>query len=221
VTSLVDAQCHPLTPASMYRRKLLLGLGAISLSGVAVSCVTDPGNGAVLTQNGVLKAATSQAGLHALERLKRAGQRLPVPLPRSPTLAWEYGILLDDLPVAAIITGTGFLVSTGLILLCENDGQIAAVLAQRVAFVELVSRAAVAVNLAEPLNIPPASVVLAQANSDADIAAIGVMARAGFEPRDALQIWQRIGRIGGDSALPLAARLDAMAGALRKMGYQV
>ena len=92
--------------------------------------------------------------------------------------------------------------------LCENDGQLAGILAY----------------LLHGLPIQPAKAMLSRTSIDARqrIAGAGIiraLARVGYDPRDGLVIWQKMQQSGGSGTMPIDTLMVAMSSELHTMGY--
>jgi hypothetical protein len=219
VVSVLDANKPSLKSASLFRRELLFGLGACGLIGLATSCASQQGTGSALKNSVVATPPSSASLVEAIKRVEKAGQIL-IASTQSP-VNWKFGAVSGLALIATFLADNGIMMSETLIERCENEGQIAAILAQRMALVMLPARSGVVHNFSQALDLAPTTLGLAEVTSQADSAAILALARAGYDPRDALVIWQRIGRTNGDGTLPHATRLAAMGSDLRKMGYQI
>jgi hypothetical protein len=141
------------------------------------------------------------------ERIKRIGQLVLRPLENGP--AWQFGIDPSLSPISLAAIGNGLVVSKGALQLCENDGQVAAILALRAETLRLTNQRR--------------SSNSAKADPDAlDAIVIRQLARAGYDPRDALVIAQRlvVGAQDGEAQVQ-SLRITTMNAELRKMGYQV
>jgi hypothetical protein len=142
------------------------------------------------------------------ERLRRVGTQLGVePQNGRP---WQYGLIAHDNVVALAFSDGNVIVSSRLLALCENDGQVAALLA-RAAMMPLpqrVSKAAFSGSQQE-------------SGSERDGATILALAKAGYDPRDALAIAKRQHSAANAPQDNQGPRWAAMETALRRLGYQV
>jgi hypothetical protein len=146
------------------------------------------------------------------ERLARVGQKI-LPQVKSDR-PWQYGLLEEDALIVTAVLGNGMLVSVKALQQCENDGQLAALMAWVVMFPLPSTRIAGQRNM-----------TFAETNATvvvrADLAVIGALAKAGYDPRDALAIARRV-PISDDVDTQLdAQRFSAMENGLRALGYQV
>jgi hypothetical protein len=138
----------------------------------------------------------------------------------------QFGMVSNQEPIAFVSVSKTILVSSGALALCQNDGQVAAILAHVIARQKAVHQTVSAggssfANGTRMLSKAPLSRAEADLMRQADDIAIISLARAGYDPRDGLDIWIRIGRTGGDGALALGDRMSAIAAQLNKMGYQI
>jgi hypothetical protein len=145
----------------------------------------------------------------SFERLARVGGRvLATPTKDGP---WQYGVVKDDFPLVLAFRGNGLIVSTQVFELCENDGQLGALLAWVVMF---------------PLpSLRTTGERSMRFNKDAilqaDVAAMRAMAKAGYDPRDALEISRRVPIFFEEQTESELPRWPAMENELRRLGYQV
>jgi hypothetical protein len=127
-------------------------------------------------------------------------------------------ITSNELIAYAYIDGPLF-VSKPVLELCENDGQVAAIAAQRYrASMDFVT-AQVSPAFKLPLNrYLPGDLWLSQMKQ-ADTFAIAVLAKIGYDPRDVAAIWQRIGMSDENGRAGFDMRLRAIEDQLRELGY--
>lgn len=146
------------------------------------------------------------------DRLKRVGLKvLSAPTKDGP---WQFGVVKSEETVVLAFVGNGLIVSTQVLKLCENDGQLAALVAWVVNFPLPSTRISGPRNLT--FDVSNATVII-----KADIATLRTLALAGYDPRDALGIARRV-PVSDDVQLDLdAQRFSAMESELRKLGYQV
>jgi hypothetical protein len=186
------------------RRALLaLGLGAL-----VASCVQAPNRlGLPTWRQMVARGDLIQTG-QDYERIQRIGQLVLMPPVRGP--AWQYGIDPRDSQFSVATEGNGIVVSKGMLQLCENDGQVAAILLLRAETL----RARVQDALLKGSRVQPEAEPI-------DVIVINRLARAGYDPRDALVIAQRM-PIGSENENVGAqsVRIALLITALQKMGYQ-
>jgi hypothetical protein len=219
VTNISVASRSARTGHSLFRRDVLLGLGAFCLGSLGASCASQQQTGSDVRNNDVAMSASSGEEVQALRRLERAGVRLFGS--QQDDVKWEYGIVSGPSLIAMFTAENSFMASLPLLQLCENDGQIAALLVFRDPSIRFSSQGVSAQDTLPPLNAAPTRPGTAELITKTDVNAIRALARAGYDPRDAMVLWQRIGRVGGDGVLPHATRLAAMAAELHKLGYQV
>ncbi len=139
-----------------------------------------------------------------------------------PGYDWEFTVFEDSSPNAFALPGGKVGVNTGLFKVAQNDNQLAAVMAHEIAHAiarhssERMSRQiALQGGLAVAGAASPAaaqySQVLAQAatlgivlpfsreqEAEADEIGLIYMARAGYDPRAAVELWQNFAAYGGD-----------------------
>jgi len=154
-------------------------------------------------------------------RVQRVGTRLvtAIGLPRS---QWDFRLLQDGTPNAFALPGGKVGVNIGLFKVAQNDDQLAAVLGHEIAHVmakhpaERISRQLLVeqgLNLGgAALGTNPRVVQLAanaatlglilpfsrEQEAEADEIGLQYMARAGYDPRAAIALWQNFARLGGD-----------------------
>jgi hypothetical protein len=142
------------------------------------------------------------------ERLKRVGGQVGA-LPQNGR-PWQYGLIAHDNPVALAFVDGNVIVSTSLLALCENDGQVAASLAMAT----LMPRPQGASKAAFAQNQQVSSI-------ERDGAIIRTLAKAGYDPRDALAIAKRQSNAATAPQGNQGPRWAAMETELRRLGYQV
>jgi predicted Zn-dependent protease len=120
---------------------------------------------------------------------------------------WQFRLVDDDNPKASADKGGIVMVTTGLLALCENDGQLAASLLRAVLLANPTLLSAVKMSAVPAFN--------------ADETIIYALAKAGYDPRDGLEIWARVEQTRAAGDLPFSARQSAIKAQLRKMGYQI
>jgi len=132
---------------------------------------------------------------------------------------WQFSVIKDDTPNAFALPGGKVGVNTGMLDAVDNDAQLAAVIGHEIAHVtgrhsaERMSRQALT---AAGVNVVGAAVdsqagaqLLAQAaqlgvilpfsrnqESEADVLGMEYMARAGYNPHGAVQVWQKFAADG-------------------------
>ena len=135
-----------------------------------------------------------------------------------PGLAWEFTVLEDDEPNAFALPGGKVGVNTGLFKVAENKDQLAAVMAHEVGHAiarhsaERVSRQAIVQFGQQAIGsqYPGMADILAQASTlglilpftreqeaEADHIGLMLMAKAGYDPRAAVQLWRNFEALGG------------------------
>jgi hypothetical protein len=129
------------------------------------------------------------------------------------------GVLASNELIAYGYIDEHFFISKPVFELCENDGQLAAIIAQRF-------RASTDFNLDEmapayklPLNKSLVTEPWLNAMRQGDRYAINVLAVMGYDPRDVAVIWQRIGMSESGGQASFATRLGYMASELQILGY--
>jgi hypothetical protein len=143
------------------------------------------------------------------ERIKRIGLSVLSPPVRGP--AWQFGIDPSNSPTSMAAEGNGLVLSKGMLQRCENDGQVAAILALR----------------AEALRVAAQDVALKGSHvqpepEPIDVIVMRQLARAGYDPRDALVIAERLANgLQGNAAESHGLRVIAMKVELRRLGYQI
>ncbi len=155
-----------------------------------------------------------------VERVRKIGRRIAA-VSGQPNLKWEFNVIEDDTPNAFALPGGKVGVHTGLFKVAKNDNQLATVMAHEVAHAiarhsaERVSQQmALQVGLAGLGMAGPQAgqyVQMAAAASklgiilpfsrkqeaEADEIGLMLMARAGYDPREAVTLWQNFRSYGG------------------------
>jgi hypothetical protein len=125
--------------------------------------------------------------------------------------AWQFGLDPSDSQFLVAADGNGIVISKGVLRLCENDGQVAAIIALR----------------AEALRAATQDVALKGARvqpepEPSDVIVMRQLARAGYDPRDALVIAERLAiGLQGNAAESHGLRTATMKAELRRLGYQI
>lgn len=136
-----------------------------------------------------------------------------------PGMAWEFTVFEDDEPNAFALPGGKVGVNTGLFRVAKTDAQLAAVMAHEVGHAiakhsaERVSRQAVVQIGQQALGaqFPAMTELFAQAatlglilpftrdqEAEADQIGLLLMARAGYDPRAAVELWRNFEAAGGN-----------------------
>lgn len=135
-----------------------------------------------------------------------------------PNLPWEFTVLKDDEPNAFALPGGKVGVNTGLFKVAKTDAQLAAVMAHEVGHAiarhsaERVTRQAIVQFGTQAIGAryPAMTDILAQASTlglilpfsreqeaEADQIGLMMMARAGYDPRAAIELWKNFEAAGG------------------------
>lgn len=135
-----------------------------------------------------------------------------------PDLAWEFTVIEDPEPNAFALPGGKVGVNTGLFTVAKTDDQLAAVMAHEVGHAiarhsaERVTRQAIVQygQQAVGAQYPGMAEILAQAStlglvlpftreqeSEADHIGLLLMAKAGYDPRGAVELWRNFEAAGG------------------------
>ena len=153
-------------------------------------------------------------------RVETVGRRIAA-VSGAPDLAWEFTVIEDETPNAFALPGGKVGVHTGLFKVVENDDQLAAVMAHEVAHAiarhgaERMSQQVLlegglqglgaATGSAGTVQIAAAAAKLGiilpySRNQEAEADHIGLiyMARAGYDPRAAIELWKNFDALGGD-----------------------
>lgn len=170
----------------------------------------------------ILKESKISTDKEMNERVRRVGQRIAAVSGR-PDLPWEFNVIQDDTPNAFALPGGKVGVHTGLFKVAQNDDQLATVMAHEVGHAiarhsaERVSRQmALQLGLAG-LGMTGSGAQLAQLagsaatlgvvlpfsrkqEAEADHIGIIMMAKAGYDPRAAVALWQNFSKLGGERA---------------------
>jgi predicted Zn-dependent protease len=150
--------------------------------------------------------------------IQRVGQRVAA-VSDAPNVAWEFHLIDDDTPNAFALPGGFVGVNKGLFRLIQTDDQLAAVLGHEIGHVaanhhaERLSRQALVdtgVSAVSGQVSPELAPILAQAatlgavlpftreqEAEADHIGLIYMARAGYKPQAAVEVWQKFEALGG------------------------
>jgi predicted Zn-dependent protease len=153
------------------------------------------------------------------DRVQRVGRRIAAVSPH-PEWQWEFTVFENDEPNAFALPGGKVGVHTGLFKVAENDDQLAAVMGHEVAHAiarhgaermsqGLLAQGLGAVAVGGGVN-PQIVEVAAQAatlgvilpysrtqEAEADHIGLLYMAAAGYDPREAITLWQNFDKLGG------------------------
>jgi metalloendopeptidase OMA1, mitochondrial len=164
------------------------------------------------------KLSTDQA---MIARVKRVGSRIAT-VSGQTDYKWEFNVIVDDTPNAFALPGGKVGVNTGLFKVVQNDDQLAAVMAHEVGHAiahhgaeRMSQQMAVQAGLASlGLGGDTASqysqlaamaatlgVVLPFSRTqeaEADHIGVIMMAKAGYDPRAAVALWENFSKLGGD-----------------------
>jgi predicted Zn-dependent protease len=150
--------------------------------------------------------------------IQRVGQRVAA-VSDAKNVAWEFHLINDDTPNAFALPGGFVGVNKGLFQLIQTDDQLAAVLGHEIGHVaanhhaERLSRQAMVdtgVSMVSGQVAPELAPVLAEAatlgavlpftrdqEAEADHIGLIYMARAGYDPHGAVEVWQKFQALGG------------------------
>lgn len=170
-----------------------------------------------LEKEGVSKDAALQ------ERVRTIGARI-VKAANVGNEKWEFAVINDDTPNAFALPGGHVAVNAGLFKVVENDDQLAAVMGHEIGHVmahhaaERVSQQMLQAQGLKVLEVASGSPMLAQAagaaatvaltlpysrtqEAEADEIGLMNMARAGYDPRQAITLWQNMERASKGSTM--------------------
>jgi hypothetical protein len=198
------------TPRTLSRRDIGLGLGLWLAAVLASGCATNPTSYDELPYNKRVTEIAQKVGGAWLYR----------------TQPWRAQVIPSETLTVAYRESDIIGLSSALLHLCENDGQIAAVLV----FGMISARSRYGgfdLGMAPPLsgsedlyNTKTSKTFGAGYEAAVDVKTVHSLAGAGYDPRDVFAIWKKIGRYDANSAGTHTARLTAIKTELRKMGYQ-
>jgi hypothetical protein len=143
-----------------------------------------------------------------LEAVRRVGQRLATASGRT-DLQWQFDMIVDRTPQIVAFPGGKVVVSDALLVLCENEGLLAAAMSHEMGHMlaghglerlhrhEVIAKdghaqppmPAAAFASGDPARAAPYS---PRHEAEADSIALSLMARAGFDPESAHMFWTRI-----------------------------
>jgi predicted Zn-dependent protease len=153
------------------------------------------------------------------ERVQTIGRRIAA-VSGHPEFDWEFTLFENDQPNAFALPGGKVGVNTGLFNVAENDAQLAAVIGHEVAHAiarhgaERMSQGVLAetglavlgatTNKASTVQLAAAAATLGvilpysrTQESEADHIGLLYMAEAGYDPREAVELWRNFERMGG------------------------
>ncbi len=154
------------------------------------------------------------------ERVATIGRRIAA-VSGEPNLQWEFNVIEDDTPNAFALPGGKVGVNTGLFKVAKNDDQLAAVMAHEVGHAiarhgsERMSQQMLLQGGLGVLGIATGSGELVQVvataatlgvvlpysrshEAEADHIGLILMAKAGYDPRAAIDLWLNFEKAGGD-----------------------
>lgn len=160
-------------------------------------------------------------GTQQARTVERVGRDIAAVVPGTAGMAWEFTLFSDDSPNAFALPGGKVGVNTGLFTVAQSDAQLAAVLGHEIAHVmaqhsaERMSRDIVTqlgLGVLGTATGSQAVVDLAASGaqlgiglpfsrdqeSEADIIGLEYMARAGYDPRAAVDLWRNFAQVGGE-----------------------
>jgi len=153
--------------------------------------------------------------------VKRVGERIAAA--NAPGQHWEFNLINDDTPNAFALPGGYVGVNTGLFQVVKTEDQLAAVMGHEIAHViarhpeerisreALVGTGAAVLGAAAPdlASIASSAATLGlilpfsrEQESEADIMGLELMARAGFDPHAAVNVWQKMAKVNTEGAPP-------------------
>jgi metalloendopeptidase OMA1, mitochondrial len=151
-------------------------------------------------------------------RIQEVGRRIAAVSPH-PEWDWQFTLFADDEPNAFALPGGKVGVNTGLFKVAKNDAQLAAVLGHEVAHAiarhgaERMSQGMLAQGAAAAIGIGTGSAAYAEMaaqaatlgvilpysrtqEAEADHIGVFYMAEAGYDPREAIALWQNFEALG-------------------------
>lgn len=160
-------------------------------------------------------------GTDEADMVSRAGQRIAAVVEGADGFEWEFTLFKDDTPNAFALPGGKVGVNTGLFQVAKSEAQLAAVMGHEIAHVmaqhsaERMSRDMVTqlglVILGASVDNPQMVDLAANAatlgvslpfgrsqEAEADRIGIIYMAKAGYDPREAITLWQNFAAVGGE-----------------------
>jgi len=164
------------------------------------------------------KLSTDQA---LITRVRRVGNRIAVASGRT-DFKWEFNVIVDETPNAFALPGGKVGVNTGLFKVAKNDDQLAAVMAhevghaiarhgaERMSQQMAVQAGLSSLGLAGDTGSQYAQLAAMAATlgvvlpfsrtqeAEADHIGIIMMAKAGYDPRGAVTLWENFAKLAGD-----------------------
>jgi|APTNR8051073442_1049403.scaffolds.fasta_scaffold33197_2 predicted Zn-dependent protease len=157
-------------------------------------------------------------------RVETVGRRIAAVSGAPANQPWEFTVIRDDSPNAFVLPGGKVAVHTGLFKVVQNDDQLAAVLGHEVAHdrarhgAERVSQQMLQQGGLQVLGATTGNPMLAQAaaaavtvaltlpysrtqESEADEIGLLYTARAGYDPRQAVVLWQNMEKAGAGAGV--------------------
>lgn len=161
------------------------------------------------------------SGTEQARMVERVGRSIAAAVPDAQGMAWEFRLFEDDSPNAFALPGGKVGVNTGLFRVAENEAQLAAVVGHEIAHVtaqhsaermsrDIVTQLGLGVLGAATRSQAMVDMVASGAQlgiglpfnrdqeSEADIIGLEYMARAGHDPRAAVDLWRNFARAGGE-----------------------
>jgi predicted Zn-dependent protease len=156
-----------------------------------------------------------------VERVRRVGQRIAKASGRT-DFEWEFNVIEDDTPNAFALPGGKVGVNTGLFKVAKTDDQLAAVMAHEVGHAiarhgaERISQqmavqlglstlGVAGENAAQYTQLAAMAATLGVVlphsrtqESEADHIGVIMMAKAGYDPRAAVTLWENFAKLGGN-----------------------
>ncbi len=174
----------------------------------------------------VLSKAKLSTDRQALAILHRVGERIAEKA-HEPDYKWEFNLIESDQMNAFALPGGKVAVYTGILPVCKNEAGLAAVIGHEVAHamarhgaerisqglvVDLIgagiaygtrssdpkARAGILVAYGAGAQLGVVLPYSRKHESEADTIGIRFMARAGYDPAEAVRLWERMARVGGE-----------------------
>lgn len=168
----------------------------------------------------ILKESKLSTDKNQIERVRRIGKRIAVASGRT-DLQWEFNVIQDDTPNAFALPGGKVGVNTGLFKVAKDDNQLAAVMAHEVGHAiarhgseRMSQQIAVQAGLAglgiaggEAAQYAELAAMAATLGvilpfsrtqeAEADHIGVIMMAKAGYDPRASITLWENFAKLGG------------------------